>query len=60
MRTKSELTTAEQIEKCVEEFANFDGTVENSTAFIELIGLVENATKELLAEEKLFEPVFEK
>jgi hypothetical protein len=60
LRTKSEPTTVEQVQQYVEEFSKFDGTAENSTAFIELLGLVENTPKDMLANDDLFDGVFEK
>ncbi|KAI6183674.1 Rapamycin-insensitive companion of mTOR [Aphelenchoides bicaudatus] len=60
LKTKPEPTTLEQLERSLEEFADFDGTVENSNKFIELIGLVTNASKDLLEDDDLFNPIFER
>lgn len=50
----------EQLQQCLNEFADFDGNAENSESFINLLELINNSSKDLLKNDQLFEPVFQK
>jgi hypothetical protein len=55
---QTEPSTIDQVRKCVEEFASFDGSIENSAVFNNLLELLISSDKVLLANDQLLEPVF--
>lgn len=57
---KAEPTSIEQLKECLLELKNYDGSIENVSILGDLLELTQNAGKELLENDQLYENVFDK